>query len=44
MNQDVHGSRMLFWMEVGKVNSGKEGSCSGIKDGNGRLIVGENKA
>ena len=33
MNQDVDGSKKLFWKEV---NEGKLESCSRIKDGNGR--------
>ena len=40
LNQDVNGNRKLFW----KVTNEKEGKmerCSGIKDGNGRLELGE---
>ena len=36
MNQDVNGSKKLFWKEVSKVKS-----CSRIEDGNGRLVAEE---
>ena len=35
INQGVGGNRKMFWKDVGKVNGGKVGSCSRIKDGNG---------
>ena len=37
MNQDVDGTRKLFWKEVSKVNAGKVESCSRINYGAGRL-------
>ena len=39
MNQDGDGNRKLF----GKVNEGKVDSWSIMKDGNGRLALGEDK-
>ena len=42
INQDVDGNRkFFFWKEAVKVNKGKVKSCSRIKDGNGRLALGE---
>ena len=35
MNHDVRGNRKLVWKEV---------SCNRIKDGNGRLVLGEDEA
>ena len=43
MNQDVGGNRKLFRKEVTKVNRRKVESCSRIKDGNGRLELGEDE-
>ena len=43
MNQDIDGNRKLFWNEVSKVNRGMGESCSRIKDGNGKLTLGENE-
>ena len=43
MNQDVDGNSKLFWKEASMVNGGKVGSCSKIKDENGRLALGEKK-
>ena len=37
MNQDVDGNKKLFWKEV---NGGKGESCSKMKNGNGRLVLG----
>ena len=34
----------MFRMEVSKVNGEKVGSCGRIKDGNGRLVLGEEEA
>ena len=39
MNQDVDGN----WKEVSKVNEGKVDNCSRMKDGYGRLALGEDK-
>ena len=39
MNQDVDMNRKSFW----KVTKGKVESCSRIKDGNGRLALGEDE-
>ena len=41
MNQDVNGNRKLFWEEASKVNRGKMDNCRTIKNGNGRLVLGE---
>ena len=41
MNQDVNGNRKLFWKEVSKASGRKVESCIRIKDGNGRLALGE---
>ena len=38
MDQYVDGNRNLFWKEVSEE---KVESCSRIKDGNGRLALGE---
>ena len=43
MNQDVDENRKLFWEEVSEVNGGKVESCNKIKDGNGRLALGEDE-
>ena len=43
MNEDVNGSRILFWKEVSNAKGGKVKSCSRIKDGNGRLSQWEDK-
>ena len=43
MNRDVDGNGKLFWKKVSKVNCGKIYSCSKIKDGNGRLALGEDE-
>ena len=42
MNEDVNENRKLFW-KVSNVKGGKVESCSRIKDGNGRLTLGEDK-
>ena len=42
-NQDVYGNRKLFWKEVSKVNGGKVENCSRVKDGKGRLTLGEDE-
>ena len=41
MNQDVNGNRKWFWKEVRKANLGKVERWSRIKNGNGRLVLGE---
>ena len=41
MNQYVNGNKKLFWKEVGKENGGKVEICIIVKDGNGRLALGE---
>ena len=43
MNEDVNGSKKLFWKDVSNVKGGKVESCSKIKDENGRLAQGEDK-
>ena len=43
MNHDVNGNRKLFWKEVSKGNGGKVEICSRIKDGKGRLALGEDE-
>ena len=43
MNGDVNGNRKLLWKEVSNVKGGKMESYSRIKDGNGRLILGEDE-
>ena len=42
-NEDVNRNRKLFWKEVSNVKGGKVVSCSRIKDGNGRLVQGEDE-
>ena len=37
----MNGKRKLFWKEVNKENGGKVDNGSKIKDGNGRLALGE---
>ena len=41
IGQDVDRNRKQFWKEVCKVNGGKLESCNRIKDGNGRLALGD---
>ena len=41
MNQDVGVNWKLVWKQVRKVNGGKVESYSRIKDGNGRVALGE---
>ena len=43
MNQKVSGIRKLFSREVSKASIGKVESCGRIKDGNGRLALGEDQ-
>ena len=43
MNQGVNGNKKLFWKGVSKVNGKKLESWSRIKDGKGRLALGEVK-
>ena len=43
MNEDMNGNRKLFWKLVSNVKGGKVESCSKIKDGNGRVVEGENE-
>ena len=43
MNEDVNGNRKLFWNEVSNAKGGKVEICSRIKDGNGRLVQGEDE-
>ena len=44
MNEDVNENRKLFWKEVmTNMKGGKVESCSRIKDGNGRLVQGEDE-
>ena len=43
MNEDVNGNRKLFWKEVSNVKEGKVESCNRVKDGNGKLVQGEEK-
>ena len=42
MNQDVVRNSMLFW-KASKGNVGKMESSNRIKDGNGSLVLGEDK-
>ena len=42
MNYDV-GEKRKFWKEMSKVNWRKVESYNRIKNGNGRLAVGENE-
>ena len=44
MNEDMNGNRKWFWNEVSSVKGGKIESCSRVKDRNGRLVQGEDKA
>ena len=37
----MNGNRKLFCREMSNVKGGKVESCSGIKEGNGRLALGE---
>ena len=41
MIQDVNGNRELLWKEVSKVKGGKVIISNRIKNGNGRLVLGE---
>ena len=43
INQYVSGNKKLFWEEMSKMNGGKLESSSRIKDGNGRLVVGDDE-
>ena len=43
MNQNVDGNNKLFWKEGNKVKGGKVESCTKLKDGNGRLTLGEDE-
>ena len=43
MNEDMNGNRKLFWREVSNAKGGKVESCSRVKDGNGRLVQGEDE-
>ena len=43
MDQDIGRNKNLFWKEMSKVNMGKVESCKRIKDGNGRLALGEDE-
>ena len=43
MNEGIGGNWELFRREVIKVNRKVLDSCNGIKDGNGKLALGENK-
>ena len=43
MNPDVDGNRKFFWKEVSNVNVRKVWSSHRIKDGNGRLVLGEDE-
>ena len=43
INDHVNGNRKLFWKGVSNAKGGKVESCSGIKDGNGRLAQGEDE-
>ena len=40
MNEDVNGNWKFFW-KLSNAKGGKVESCSRIKDGNGRLALGE---
>ena len=44
MNEGVNGNKKLFWKEVSNAKGGKVESCSRVKDGNGRLVQGEDRA
>ena len=44
MNEDVNRNRKLFWKEVSNAKGGKVESWRRVKDGNGRLAQGEDKA
>ena len=41
INEDLNGNRKLFWKEVSNATGGKVEICSRIKDGNGRLVLGD---
>ena len=43
MNEDVNGNLKLFWKEVSNAKGGKVESCSRIKDGNRKLVKGEDE-
>ena len=43
MNKDVNGNRKLLRKEGSNVKGGKVESCSRIKDGNGKLMQGEDE-
>ena len=43
MNEDVNENRKLFWKVRSIEKGGKVESCSRIKDGNGRLALGEDE-
>ena len=42
--EDMNGNRKLFWKVVSNTKGGKVESCCRVKDGNGRLAQGEDKA
>ena len=44
MNEDVNGKKKLFWKEMGNAKGGKVERYSRIKDGNGMLAQGDDKA
>ena len=44
MNENVNGSRKLFWKKVNNAKGGKGESCSRIKDGNEKLTQKEDEA
>ena len=43
MDEDLNGNRKLFWKEVNNAKGRMVESCSRIKDGNGRLAMGEDQ-
>ena len=43
INEDANGNRKLFWKEMSNMKGRKVLSWSRIKDGNGRLLQGEDE-
>ena len=43
MIEDMNGYRKLFWKEMSNVKGGKVKCCSRVKDGNRRLVQGEDE-
>ena len=43
MNEELNGNSKLFSKEENNVKKGKMDSCGRIRDGNGRLVQGEDE-